>query len=681
MGSPSVAPPEGFELDEQPNAMRQGFGRLAIHPGNAMALVSELGSRLYGKYEALSKAALDSSPYGVVEGAGAAGRAVLDAQDRLQKNYKPGTAEFTNQDAHDALVAGPGTLSPGFARALGGSISELGAAGGQAAKTNWTPTMVRKLRELDGQFASETARGAKGAKIIENFREVFPEYQGSDANIKTMISRTKNWGGVNEATGAAEAAGSSESGFELGAFGGRRGARNMEAAGRPVPNQALDMAERMDAAGYDYDQIRRTVNEYIKRNDPHLGGVTQGADKQWRFEISDRNTGMTPELQKQVKSGAADTTLGQGFEHPELYQAYPELAGQSYQVQQVSKPITRGSYAAPVERSPELEAMVGPGPNGRVFASSNSPEGIRSVTLHEAAGHGVQAQEGFARGGPAYGAAKVDKDTAIDIMSSWQGQGSLTKHIAELQQAGELSEGLGKPSHIANRVNYWRLAGEAEAGLVQARRDMTPSQLRKVDPKLMQDIPEELQIVRGARTGDEAAVGGSGPNGRATSDDIVRIAKEMNVKAKVRVNPKNDTEYVQLTRYDEGGKSKMVVRVPTDEASHAGRRIPNDERVTLDTTDAAGKRIDRSIATNAAGERYNDIDNVRNAMSYHFARGAEDNPKKFTLVPPGKEPRYPYQKAAPEAPEPDPNQLKLLSGGVPPGFVLDDDNRNPMGQR
>lgn len=188
MGSPSsIAPPDGFELDDQPNAMRQGFGRLALSPGKLKDVAGVIGNAMSDVYGRIKRWEGDPS--------------------------LPSSRGDTDIGA-DAVALGPGMLLPGFGRAAGG----VGAAG-SAPKATWSPDMVRKLRQLDGEFAGKPGRDTS---IIENFREVYPDYQGSDATIRTMRSRSKSWGGVNEATGAERA---SESGglrdFELGVMGGK----------------------------------------------------------------------------------------------------------------------------------------------------------------------------------------------------------------------------------------------------------------------------------------------------------------------------------------------------------------------------------------------------------------------------------------------------------------------------
>jgi hypothetical protein len=206
-----LAPPDGYELDDTPNAMRVGLGRLALSPAKLVDVAR----------------AVKAAP-------GAIGNAMSDIYDRIKRWESDPSLPSSRGDTDigaDAFALGPGMLSPGFARAAGGTMAaELGAAGGKAAKAVWTPTLVRKLVELDKQFAGETARGMRTQRIVDNFREFYKEhtgteYPGSDQAIGTMASRAKMWGGVNEGTGAAEASKPAplegDGGTELGVAGGK----------------------------------------------------------------------------------------------------------------------------------------------------------------------------------------------------------------------------------------------------------------------------------------------------------------------------------------------------------------------------------------------------------------------------------------------------------------------------
>lgn len=222
---------------------------------------------------------LAADPSRILAATDAVGWAAVHLYEKIQRWSTDPTLPSSRGDAdigEDAFALGPGMLLPGFGRAVGG----VGVAGGRILKrpdaqkliremhasgktdseiawalnerfapiidegtgitraqamhtrnrmtpdvdksrSTWTPEMHRRLKALAEEFPQGSPK--RSAKIAENFREHFPEYPGSDATIQTMVSRSKNWGGVNERTGATDTATVLEKGgdFELGVMGGR----------------------------------------------------------------------------------------------------------------------------------------------------------------------------------------------------------------------------------------------------------------------------------------------------------------------------------------------------------------------------------------------------------------------------------------------------------------------------
>lgn len=303
MGSPArIAPPDGYELDDQPNAMRQGFGRLALSPGKLLDVGRTIGN------------------------------AMSDIYGRIKRWENDPTLPSSRGDEDigaDAFALGPAMLSPGFGRAAGG----LGAAGGRGAnlrtpvarllktedaqnairnakasgmtdaqiaehlnsyfrleentispraltgtrqraeKSAWTPEMVNRLKALDETFAGTPNQNKT---IISNFREMHPDYTGSDSTIQTMLYRQRAWGGVNEATGAESAAKSGGGGdFELGALGGSGHNSSPRVTAEDIRNWAREsgvdvMPNSGEKGGHG--------SEYVKLKDPDnppFNGVTQ----------------------------------------------------------------------------------------------------------------------------------------------------------------------------------------------------------------------------------------------------------------------------------------------------------------------------------------------------------------------------------------------------------------------
>jgi hypothetical protein len=78
------------------------------------------------------------------------------------------------------------------------------------------------------------------------------------------------------------------------------------------------MAEAMEAQGARASQIRDRTNKLLETDDPSLGGVHKGADGQWRVELDDSAAAIGDK-------GPKRSTLGRQLEHPDLYEAYPDL--------------------------------------------------------------------------------------------------------------------------------------------------------------------------------------------------------------------------------------------------------------------------------------------------------------------------------------------------------------------
>lgn len=131
---------------------------------------------------------------------------------------------------------------------------------------------------------------------------------------------------------------------------------------------ALDSARRMEKRGGDTLAIRLAT------------GWERGADGKWRYEIPDGA------LKPDMLDKPGTTALGEVFNAPELYRAYPELADIAVEVK--SLPAGRfGSYN-PHSRVMELN----------LDEIKKDPAEARRTVVHEIQ-HAIQVAEGFAPGG------------------------------------------------------------------------------------------------------------------------------------------------------------------------------------------------------------------------------------------------------------------------------------------
>lgn len=281
---------------------------------------------------------------------------------------------------------------------------------------------------------------------------------------------------------------------DLGMFAGK--------AARTAHHGKLAQAESMAASGAPREQIWNDT------------GWFQGVDKKWRFEIDD-----SPATFSGVPG--ATTVLGDALGHPGMFGAYPDTMRIPLTVEKPGRAV-QGSF------------------NGDGITVS-SADGL-STAIHELQ-HGVQGIEGFAAGGnpalfymeKAKAAAKPFEDELgslkekfNQIQAEWSGLNNDNSTFGMLGQRKEwarkrLDELHAESAGLTGRMSdvrrarrraeqeawaamnltspeafdyYRRLAGEAEARTVEARRTFTPADRANRPPWLDYDVPEEDQIVR-----------------------------------------------------------------------------------------------------------------------------------------------------------------------------------------
>ena len=129
-------------------------------------------------------------------------------------------------------------------------------------------------------------------------------------------------------------------------------------------------------------------------------GWMRGPDHKWRFEIPD-NLGKI----NFPKDGEAHT-LGEIYDNPALYEAYPELAQKTVRMEDTKSgkdKRTRGAYGYVAE-------------DGSIVIDSSIPADEAKTALVHEIQHSIQAIEGFSRGGNKEMAKKYISDT-IDRLS------------------------------------------------------------------------------------------------------------------------------------------------------------------------------------------------------------------------------------------------------------------------
>ena len=281
---------------------------------------------------------------------------------------------------------------------------------------------------------------------------------------------------------------------------------------------ALATAQQRIEAGEDAEAVRQAT------------GWSQGADKKWRFEISDADARLKSSSNGRVlsgiKGGYGSLPLESVLDHPALYAAYPDLrdmrvrfadlAGTDAQINLQTSVIEIGSHLDP-------DAL-----NGEVLSS----------LLHEIQ-HGIQYVEGFASGGTPAGMsrkAKAEQRRLEEKMERYDRSAQadaelwLAKYPEKVAEATAYlqSEGLLEAGDIATRDDigfaitaqdrlyqdwlkqwresketarlsafdgYKRLAGEVEARNTQTRQGMTDAQRGATSPSQTADVPASDVIV------------------------------------------------------------------------------------------------------------------------------------------------------------------------------------------
>jgi hypothetical protein len=199
---------------------------------------------------------------------------------------------------------------------------------------------------------------------------------------------------------------------------------------KTFPWAKLKIAEAMEKAGKSVDEIWRAT------------GLERGADKFWRFEISDRGYRVKPNVGVLDNEGFRVAPLYEQQVHPGMQAAYPNLAGAQSKIR-----------IDP--RGPELGVFQ----PGSIAVEAPIRSVTKSKSIHELQ-HMIDHLEGHARGGH-----------PLEFMRpgiSWQ-------------EAHEL---------------YRRLAGEVAARNAKSRLYESELQRQRKSPLRTEDIPRDQQIVR-----------------------------------------------------------------------------------------------------------------------------------------------------------------------------------------
>ena len=244
----------------------------------------------------------------------------------------------------------------------------------------------------------------------------------------------------------------------------------------------LTIAKEMKRAGIDDAAIWRRT------------GWWKAPDKKWRMEIMDGNVDrfMIYDI-KDLEDIPFETTLGDVYNNPELYKAYPQLENMKviFRKKISNDENTYGKYKA-------RDKII-------MIKNTRSAEQIQSTLLHEIQ-HAIQDIEGFSRGGGTPSILDLKQELLYDnkIKRLEKRLGKVDKNSDEYDKIQEQIDKIkdkyeskygveyGKQSISFNY--YRRLGGEIEARNVQEREKYPEYRRRDLPPFETQDVENNKWI-------------------------------------------------------------------------------------------------------------------------------------------------------------------------------------------
>lgn len=204
-------------------------------------------------------------------------------------------------------------------------------------------------------------------------------------------------------------------------------------------------------------------------------GIFRGKDGGYRYEISDNEARPLSRYLMRVEAGGVDNipvALRDVIEHPQLFDAYPELGDMAV----IHSPGMKGAgfYRYPNDTKPPFIKMDMTG------AGTQATGGPMSTLLHEVQ-HGVQKIEGFAPG-----SNPADPEIALSSpVLAFRGRADAAKNAGNSALASAYKQSADAEAWKA----YSREAGEVEARAVQRRMDYTQAERREIHPIKEENYP------------------------------------------------------------------------------------------------------------------------------------------------------------------------------------------------
>jgi hypothetical protein len=258
---------------------------------------------------------------------------------------------------------------------------------------------------------------------------------------------------------------------------------------RTADQEALGRAREMAEQGADPAEIWRST------------GWFQGPDRGWRFEIDDRQFGLTPDAQRDVTDGTPIRArpLSEVYEHEGLFAGYPLMR---------DMPVT-------IERRPgrDYRGEYDPGGDGIAIYEPNEPNQpdlLRRIGAHEIQ-HGIDAQ----MAGFDYGIAESPPGEVGDLRDiarthfrddplltarqrRWRLLYSRSRRERPAPESPLWAAEVRLPGLIearTKRLMYERQTGEEMARAVERRLHLTPEERRERPPWLDFAVPPRNHLL------------------------------------------------------------------------------------------------------------------------------------------------------------------------------------------
>jgi hypothetical protein len=336
-------------------------------------------------------------------------------------------------------------------------------------------------------YQPRTEAGQQGMQALQGFMQPIAETVSRQTDIASKVLAGNagfdvNTPGGQFLTGMLPALAASAPGFtaaraipgrqfemgDIGAGGVGSRQRGMFAGVRAktADFDALDNAKNMEGQGATRDQIWNET------------GWFKDVDGQWKFEIDDSGSELTPNamessgsLPLSVEMGDAprpapfDSEVGDFIRHQELYDNYPQIS--EYGLEDTSGP--GGSFQP-------FYSEILDDDTGRIkVGTGQSASGRRSTALHEVQ-HAVQSREGFAKGGNQetvrFAMDDIEAQEKRPLFGAVNELESLSRRMEQLGKADYI-ESLNKiirsdrpsPSSVTNMSDFYRYSDEIRSML------------------------------------------------------------------------------------------------------------------------------------------------------------------------------------------------------------------------